>query len=1069
MPAGEDGPVRAPATAPVMPDPQMSGERRHLTIMFCDMVESTALAARLDPEDLSEIIGAVRHCVTDAVTAFGGYVALHIGDGGLVYFGYPQAHENDAEMAVRAGLQVIERVSRLTFVGGYRPAVRIGIATGLVVLADTIGPGSSRSFVTGETPNLAARLQNAARPNTVVIAASTRRLTAGLFDYRNLGRISVKGFSELVPVWEVLGPSSAESRFEALHPTMLTPMVGRQRELEALWRCWEGARAGRGRVVLVSGEAGIGKSRLIAMLLDHLVDVPHTRRRYFCSPHQLGSPLHPFIAQIERAAGFSRRDTPSQKLAKLERALDLERQRIEDVALIAELLSIPVDERYPKLHLAPKRRRDDTIDALVRQLELPARDNPGLVIFEDAQWIDPTSRELLEHAVTRVASLPILLVVTSRPEFRIEWRSEPHVTTIPLNPLPPPECVVLVENIAGKGKLPHDVVDEIVDRTDGVPLYLEELTKAVAESGASQEAAMTVIGQAPKTSFAVPATLHASLLERLDRLGPAKDIAQIGAAIGREFSFELIAAVAGRDQAKLEAALERLVNAGLLFRRSQAGSGEAASSAAASTVYLFKHALVQDAAYGTMLRGMRRTLHRKIMEVLEGTFGDIAAAQPELLAHHCAEAGLVEKAVGYWLKAGHQALARSAMVEAVLRLRQGLQLISLLPEGRSRHAQELDLQIALGRALMATQGYAVRATGETFDRARYLCDRLDNPSQLVSVLLGQWLHALLRAELASARGRAEEMLRLGTSRQDPIWELIGCRTSGVTSFPLGEFAATRQFLERGLAVYNPAHRATYTALMVDDAKVVMLMYLSWTLVYLGYLDQARLRRTEAMEEARSLSHAFTLTHALITMSFTELTMGAFASALQHVNELIPLTRELGSAYYDAVGVIFHGRCLAALGQVDEGLELMREGLAAYRGTSSVLYMPTFLTFLADAYGRAEKPDLGLKYLGEAAEIVETTQTRVDEAEMNRVRANLLMAAGDTEAAEGSFRTAIRIAERQQAKLWQLRAATDLARLRCDQGKRDEARDVLLPVYGWFTEGFDAPTLNDAKILLEAVN
>ena len=651
----------------------------------------------------------------------------------------------------------------------------------------------------------------------------------------------------------------------------------------------------------------------------------------------------------------------------------------------------------------------------------------------------------------------MLLVITCRPEFQAAWTTQPQVTAITINPLSSQDGATLVENIAGKGGLPRDLVDDIVDRTDGVPLYLEELTKAVLESGASEETAKTLIGNSPPNSFAVPATLHASLMERLDRLGTAKEIAQIGAAIGREFSYELLVAVAARDQAQVQAELERLTGAGLLFRR-----GEAPHIA-----YLFKHALVQDAAYGTMLRGTRRRLHQKIVEVLEAAFADIAAAQPELLAHHCTEAALFEKAVGYWLKAGHQALARSAMVEAVSRLRKGLELVPQLELRRSEH--ELDLQVALGKALMTTQGYAARATGEAFDRARYLCNRLENPPQLVPVLLGQWLHALLRADLPSARARAEEMLGLGRTRNDGIWELIGCRTSGVTSFPLGEFAATRQYLERGLAVYDPAHRSTYTALMVDDAKVVMLMYLSWTLVYMGHLDEARRRRAEAMEEARSLSHAFTLTHALITMSFTELTMGSFATALHNVNELIPLTRELGSAYYDAVGVIFHGRCCAALGRVDEGLKLLSEGIAAYRATGSLLYFPTFLTFLADAYGQAGQPEIGLKHLAEASDLITMTQTRLDEAETHRVRASLLLAVGQAEAAEKSLHNAIAVAQRQQARLWHLRAATDLARLWRDQGRLGEARATLSPAYAWFTEGLDVPALKDAKAVLDTLS
>jgi class 3 adenylate cyclase len=763
-------------------------ERRQLTVMFCDLVGSTPLSARLDPEDLREVIGAYHRCCADLVSEAGGFVAKYMGDGVLAYFGYPLAHEHDAEHAVRAGLALVEAAPKLTTAAGVPLQVRVGIATGLVVVGDLIGAGAAQEqAVVGETPNLAARLQALAEPGAVVIADGTRRLLGNLFELKDLGTRDLKGIARPARAWAALRARSVGSRFDALHPTGLTALVGREEESELLLRRWSRAKTGEGQVALLSGEAGIGKSRLTAALLERLASEPHMRLRYFCSAQRADSAFHPIIGQMERAAGLAYDDKSQAKLDKLDALLAQTSTSPEDAALFAEMLSLPNDGRYPALELTPEQRRQRVLEALMSQLAGLARRQPVLMILEDAHWIDPTSLEVFGRIVDRIKTLPALLIVTFRPDFNAPWVGQSHVTSLMLNRLGEREAAAIIACLVGNQALPADVLAEIVERTDGIPLFVEEMTKAVLEAE-SEGAARHTVAAVPAPALAVPASLHASLMARLDRLGPAKEVAQIGSAIGREFSHALLHSVVRKPETELGSALDRLVQAGLLSRQ---GVPPQAS-------YLFKHALVQDAAYGTLLREPRRALHARIAETLESRFAETAENQPEILAHHCTEAGQIEKAAGLWGKAGQQSLARSALVEAAVQLTRALDQIATLPGTAALRRERIKLQVALITPHIHVKGHAAAETKAAAEQARSLIEQaeaLGEPSE-DPLLLFSVLYAFCSANFVAFNGDvcrdlAAQFLALAKKQRATVPLMVGHCRMGMSLLATGDIAEGR--------------------------------------------------------------------------------------------------------------------------------------------------------------------------------------------------------------------------------------------------------------------------------------
>ncbi|TMK52894.1 MAG: zinc-ribbon domain-containing protein [Alphaproteobacteria bacterium] len=1036
-----------------------SAERRQLTVLFCDLVGSTALSARLDPEDMREIMSAYHHRCTEVIGKSGGFVAKYMGDGVLAYFGYPQAHEDDAERAVRCGLALADAASRLQTSYGANFQVRIGIATGVVVVGDLIGEGAAQEQeVVGDTPNLAARLQTHAEPGQVVIAPSTRRLTSGLFEYRDLGRVVLKGLADPIQAWQVLAASPMQSRFEAQHETSLAPLVGREEELELLLRRWNQASQGEGRVVLLTGQPGVGKSRLIAALQERLQSQSHVRIRYFCSPQHSESALYPVINQLERAARFERGDAPEQKLVKLQNLLaPILPEQVADLGLLADLLSVPRVGQRGSFEMDPQKRKEKTFAALFAQLRRVEQQRPVLMIYEDVQWIDPTTLELLALMVERAQHMRLLMVVSARPDFTAHWPDYAHVRTASLTRLNRRDATTLITDVAQGRALPDEVINQILVRTDGVPLFIEELTKTVLESGLLRKREHDYVLDGPLATVAIPTTLHDSLMARLDRLTSVRRVAQVGAALGRQFSHELLHAAAEMPERQLSDALEQLVRAELLFQRGTPPSAQ----------YTFKHALVQDVAYASLLRANRQQLHARIARAYETHFPEVVRAEPELVAHHFTEAGLSEAAIEYWQQAGDLAMARSGHSEAIRHFSVALDLLTRLGEKPDRAAKELEICVKLGPALMMVKGPASPEADAIYSRAVAL-ETGEESSARFKALWGRCYCSMASGRLSEAAADAEELFAFAQRLGADDLVLEGHHAKWSASLWCGSLAAVDEHSQEGISRYDcTRHHALAFTFSGHDPGVCARGVKAISMALSGFPQRAMELGAEALTLARSLSHPYTLVLAMWQFGIALQVVRQRRSCGDLATELIELSQEHDFPAMRGAGMFFSGWATADGGELEQGIALMEQGFALF-SVGRRITRPYMLATLASAKADFGNPGEGLELLEDALASIEVSGERWWLAEVHRLRGRLLVARGQHDEGEACFRRAIEVSSEQRATMLELRAATSLARLWNDRGRNAEAHDLLAPIYGWFTEGFETLDLKEAEILLDVL-
>jgi class 3 adenylate cyclase/predicted ATPase len=1051
--------------APVCPTPE--AERRQLTVLFCDLVGSTRLSGQLDPEDWRAVVRGYQEAAAEVIPPYAGYIAQYLGDGLLVYFGYPTAHEDEARRAVHAGLGIIQAIAtlntRLAAQYGVELAVRVGIHTGPVVVGQMGGGGRHEHLAFGETPNLAARLQSLAPANAVVISAVTARLVQSTVALEDLGTHTLPGVAEPMAVSRVRGLLETPRHDEEFLTAGVPVLVGREEESGLLRRRWEQSQAGEGQVVLVSGEAGIGKSALVERLRTQVRAAGWPHLAFRCSPYHTTSALYPVITHLERLWQLAPDDPPATRLAKLEAGLRPSGlPPAEVVPLLAGLLSVPLPaECYPALTLTPPQQRQQMLDALLAWLTAEAERQPVLVTWEDLHWADPTTLELLGLVIEQAPTLPMLHVLTSRPEFSPPWPPRSHITPLVLHRLERPQVEALIAQRAGGKILPAEVVQHIVAKTDGVPLYVEELTKMLLASALLREEADRYVLTGPLRAVAIPDTLQDALMARLDQLNRAKEVAQLGAVLGREFAYELFQAIAPQDEETLQAGLAQLVGAELLYQRGRPPRAR----------YLFKHALIQDAAYASLLKSTRQQVHQQVAQVLEAQFPALVETQPELVAQHYTAAGCAEQAIAYWQRAGEHASKRSAHLETVSHFSTGIGVLQTLPATPERVRRALTLYIGLGAALQATKGQAAPEVEQAYTQARALCQQVGETPELVQVLLGLWRFYVVRPQFHTARELGDTLLRLAQQAHDPAPTVVAHYALGFTEFSLGALPAARQNLEDGIAHYTPDQHRAPVFRMGHDPGVACRLYAAATLWLLGYPAQALGHLHEALALAHALSHPYSLAFARCWAAIALQFRGDVPAVYEQTEAAVGLSTEQGFLFLAAWLMSVRGWALAMQDQGEAGLAQVRQGIAAWRATGAALHVPYLSTLLADVCDHLGHTAEGLQALAEAQTLVAQQEERWWEAEICRLQGVLLLRQPGTPPAEAEacFQQALAVARRQAAKSLELRAAMSLSRLWQHQGKRDEARELLAPIYGWFSEGFDTADLQEAKALLTEVS
>ena len=1044
--------VAAPVSAAAL-TPE-TGERRQLTVMFCDMVGFTELANRVDPEILQKIIRRYEGACAVCITRYDGYVFQRLGDGIVAFFGYPLAHEGEAERAIRAGLEIIEALSTLDITDAGKLAVRIGIATGLVVVS------SAEKGAVGETMNLAARLQGIASVGSIVVSERVQRLAAGSFDYEDLGEQRLKGISRPTHAYRILGVSEAASRFEAATQEGLTPLVGREQEIGLLMERWALAQDGEGQVVLLSGEPGIGKSRILSALRERLEGHGAGTLRLQCSPYYVNSAFYPLIDNFERALKFGRDEQPESKLDKLEVLLVTQRGcPLADVRFIASILSIPCEQRYGALSMTPQKFKDETLRSLVDLTEAAARKQPSVMLFEDLHWADPTTLEVLELLIDRARTIPLLIVLTHRPEFQSRWSGQGHVSALNLSKLTRAQSTVMVSKVTGGKALPAELLERILVKTDGVPLFVEELTKSILESGELKGAGDHYDYTGLSHTVSIPATLRDSLMARLDRFAPVKDIAQIGAAIGREFCYELIEAIAPMSKAQLDDALSQLSDSGLAFRR----------GTPPDAVYTFKHALVQDAAYDSLLKSRRQELHGKIARVIEERFPSSKDTEPEVIAHHYTQAGLLTDAIPNWLRAGQAALARMALSSAIAHLEAGLRLIDSAPASVQRDDWELQLRTTASVAWEAYRGWPAPQITEVLLPALPLAKRARQPQVLGRTLWGLWVNPLTQGRIAESLRWANELLSLVETTADESFTLVAHMTAMVTHFWLGNLRTAKMHGDTILVMYDPARHGHIALAMNHDPKTLTGLYASHWLWMLGYPDEAARVAEERDVHARAIGHPFDRGFALTTGSHVFEYRGEPERQYALADEAVRLGREHSMPFLSEIlAPLMIGVSMVRSGRIEKGLGLMNTGFELWDGSGARIWSPYTKSIMAEANALSGEIDKAIGLVDTMLEQVERPDwdERSHLAEVLRLKGWMLSLKGDLEGAEQNYLASLDWAREQQAKSWELRTSTSLAKLWQGQGKRKEAHDLLAPVYDWFTEGFNTKDLKEAKALLE---